>query len=98
MSGYMAGAQKREAIIQAGLDLWRDDPASVSARRIGKVLGMSHAGCLYHFGSLDKMRAAIAERAVEMCDPVIIPKLIVAGHPAVADMPAAMRQVYLAGV
>lgn len=98
MSGYMAGAQKREAIIQAGLDLWRDDPASVSARRIGKVLGMSHAGILFHYKSVDGLKNAIAERAVEMCDPVIIPKLIVAGHPAIADMPAAMRQVYLAGV
>lgn len=89
----------RTAIIRAGMDLWRKgSEADVTARRIGRLVGKTHAGVLYGFpGGAEQMRAAIARAAVMCGDPVIIPKLITAGHAAVADMPAETRMRWLAG-
>lgn len=88
----------RAAVIQTGLALWRDgSEADVTARGIAARLGITHAGCIYHFGNVAEMRNAIARAAVAQGDGAIIRKLIVAGHPAVADMAPAMRQVWLAG-
>lgn len=88
------GERTRQAILRTGLDLW----PNVSARGIGKALGMSHPVCLYHFGSAAALRDAIAAEAVRTGRGDIIRQLIVTGHPAVADMDAATRQGWLAGV
>lgn len=88
----------RAAVIQTGLSLWRDgSEADVTARGIGARIGVTHAGCIYHFGNVAKMRDTIARAAVAQGDAVVIRKLIVSGHPAVADMAPAIRQVWLAG-
>jgi AcrR family transcriptional regulator len=85
-------------IISAGMDLWRSgSEADVSARKIGAAIGVSHAACLYWFTDADEMRDTIARAAVALNDPIIVPKLIVARHSAVSDMPAEKRQLYLAG-
>ena len=85
-------------IVKAGMDLWRNgSEADVSARKIAAAIGVSHAACLYWFADADEMRDTIARAAVALNDPIIVPKLIVARHPAVADMPAEKRQLYLAG-
>lgn len=91
------GARVRAAIIAAGLDLWRKDPASVSARKIGLRLHMTHSACLYHFGSAHALKQAVAEEAVRLRDPVIVPHLIVTGHPAAAALTAIDRAAYLTG-
>jgi AcrR family transcriptional regulator len=90
---------KTEAlIIKAGMDLWRNgSEADVSARKIASSIGVTHAGVLYWFADAEKMRDTIARAAVALNDPIIVPKLIVARHPSVADMPAERRQLYLAG-
>lgn len=88
----------RTAIIRAGMDLWRQgSEADVTARRIAREVGLTHAGVLYHWKDAAGLRAAIARAAVTCGDPVIIPKLITAGHAAVADMPAETRMRWLAG-
>ncbi len=88
----------RNAILQAGMQIWREGSESdVSARRIAGMVGLTHAGVLYSFRNASNMRDAVARAAVAAGDPVIIPKLIVAGHAAVADMPATDRQRWLAG-
>lgn len=91
------GERVKASIIEAGLALWRDDPASVSARAIGQRVGLSHSAVLYHYGDAATLRSAVAAEAVRIGDAVIVPKLITAKHPAVDDMPGAERSRYLAG-
>ena len=91
------GKRTKAAILATGLTLWRDDPRSVSARGIGSALGLTHSAVLYHFGSSDGLRDAIAAEAVRMGCGVIVPQLIASRHPAVADMAAPDRARYLAG-
>lgn len=91
------GEKVKALILTCGVKLWRDDPASVSARRIGKMMDMTHSAVLYHFGNADGLRAAIAAEAVRTGDTVIVPQLIASRHPAVADLSASDRRRYLAG-
>ena len=91
------GARIKAAIIAAGLDLWRSDPATVSARKIGHVLHMTHSAVLYHFGNAEALKAAIAHEAVQAGDLVIVPQLIAARHPATAGIAPEDRARYLAG-
>lgn len=85
-----------KAILQAGLALWRNDASSVTARGVGKMLGMTHAGVLYHCGSAAKLRDAVAAYAVQVRDPVVVPQLIVARHPAVGALTGEERSMLLA--
>lgn len=91
------GERKRASILATGIALWRDDPAKVSARRIGAQLGMTHSAVLYHFGNVEALRSAIAVEAVRVRDDVIIPQLIASRHPAAAALSATERRRYLAG-
>lgn len=90
------GARVKAAIIATGLDLWRSDPSSVSARKIGQRVGMTHSACLYHFGTAAALRDAIAAEAVRIGDPVIVPQLITARHPATARLTPDQRASFLA--
>ena len=92
------GERIKAAIIATGLDLWRVDPASVSARRIGQTLGMTHGAILYHFGSTGALKMAIANEAVRTGDSIVTPLLIVSNHPAAASLTAEQRQAYLTGI
>ena len=92
------GARVKAAIIATGLDLWRADPATVSARKIGQTLGLTHSAVLYHFGSVDMLKGAIAAEAVRLGDRVIVPGLIVSNHPAAAALTPAQRQGFLIGL
>lgn len=97
VNGSAHGEKTKAAIVAKGLDLWRLDPAKVSARKIGAELGMTHAGVLYHFPNVTALKAAIAAEAVRLEDIGIIRQLIVAGNPAVAHLDGETRQAYLAG-
>lgn len=88
----------RAEIIRIGLDLWRQGgEAAVSARRIAREMGISHAGVLYGFQSADRMREAVAREAVQRGDAGVIRRLIVDGHVAVAGMDPTTRQGWLVG-
>lgn len=91
------GARVRAAIIAVGLDLWRTDPTSVSARGIGTRLKMTHSAVLYHFGSASALKHAVASEAVRVGDPAVVPHLIVTGHPAAALLTPEQRATYLSG-
>lgn len=91
------GERVKASILASGVALWRDDPASVTARKIGKALGMTHGGVLYHYGSIDALRMAVATEAVRLGDVVIVPQLIASRHSAIEGMPADDRARYLAG-
>lgn len=88
----------RTAIIRAGMDLWRKgSEADVTARRIGRLVGKTHAGVLFHFKDANGMRSAVAHAAVAIGDPIIIPKLIAARHESVSGMDSATKQLWLSG-
>ena len=91
------GERVKASILKCGLKLWRDDAATVSARRIGKALDMTHSAVLYHFGGVDGLKAAIAAEAVRLGDTVIVPQLIASRHPAAASLSATDRRRFLAG-
>lgn len=92
------GEQVRAAILQTGLALWRVDASKVTARGIGEVLGLTHAGVLHHSGTSAKLRDAVAQYAVKMRDPIVVPQLIVARHPAAASLSDAERRELLSHV
>lgn len=90
------GERVRADILRTGLDLWREGGATaLSARAIGRVLGLTHAGVLYHFEGHGVLRNAIASYAVETGDETVIPQLIVAAHPAIAHLTVETRRHYL---
>lgn len=95
--GRTHGERVKQAILETGLALWRVDPGSVSARRIGQILGMSHGGILYHWRTTAALKKAIAAHAVVTGCIVVVPMLIAAKHPAVKNMPGVERARYLAG-
>ena len=85
------GEQVRAAILQTGLAMWPD----VTARGIGSALGLTHAGCLHHFKSSARLRDAIAAYAVRVRDPVVVPQLIAARHPAVSGLSEDEKRAFL---
>lgn len=95
--GYMHGARVKQDILNAGVVLWREGAEKVTARAIGNRLKMTHSGVLYHFKSAANLKDEIARHAVATGDVVVVPKLIVANHSAVAGLSQEDRQRYLAG-
>lgn len=93
---YMHGERSKAAIIQAGLALWRENgPSAVTARGIGKKVGLSHAGVIYHFGGVGALLEAVKREAIATGDQQIIPHLIVANDPLVAGWTTEQRQAWL---
>lgn len=97
MTKYMHGERQRAAIIQSGLDLWRDGGAgAVTARGIGKLVGLSHAGVLFHFEhGIAGLREQVKAEAIARADPIIIPQLVLARDPAVAHWTEEQRRAWL---
>lgn len=93
----MHGERVKQQILDVGLALWREDAALVNARQIGLKLGMTHAGCLYHYGSSAALRDAVASYAVAKGDTVVVRQLIVSNHPAAAALTQQQRAAFLAG-
>ncbi|HRQ13045.1 MAG TPA: TetR family transcriptional regulator [Promineifilum sp.] len=89
------GDKVRRNILDAGVRLWRDNPSKLSARKIAAELRMSHASVLYHFGTAEGLRNAIASHAVTMGDQRVVAMLIAERHSTVAHLTAAERQAYL---
>ena len=91
------GQRVKASILAVGVELWVEGVSNVTARQIGKVLGLTHSAVLYHFTNADGMRAAIASEAVRRGDRRVVPQLIASRHPAIEGMTADDRQRYLAG-
>lgn len=83
----------RDKILKAGLKLWRKDPASVSAREIGRMVGLSHSGVLYYFNG--DLKDQIASYAIATQDVKVIAQLILMNHPAVSKLSKIERFDYI---
>ncbi len=85
------GERTRERIMETGCDIW----PNVSCRAIARKLGITHCAVLYHYSTVEALRAAIADYAVRNERARVIAQLIATDHTAVRDMPAAERARYL---
>lgn len=90
------GERTKAEIVQIGLQVWRETPNRVNASHIASLVGITHAAVIYHWGTAAQLRMAIAEHAVKVRDPVIVPMLITSGHPAVAHMSESEKMEFLA--
>lgn len=87
------GARVKARILDAGLQLW---PA-VSARAVGREISLTHQAVLYHMGTADDLRDAVARHAVAVGDKRVVPVLITTRHPAAARLSAEQRAEFLTG-
>ncbi len=96
MTKYMHGERQRALIIRTGIELWHEGGESaVTARGIGKRVGLSHAGVLFHFGGISALKDAVKREAIASGDTRVIPALIVAADPLVADWTQEQKQGWL---
>lgn len=96
MAKYMHGERQKAAMIQAGIDLFLEGGASaVTARGIGKRVGLSHAGVLFHFDNVDDLRRQVKVEAVTRGETQVIQALLVANDPVVAHFTDDARRAWL---
>lgn len=96
MNTTMQGDQSKAAIIKTALELWHEGgEKAVSARAVGKRVGLTHAGVIYHFGNVGGMMDAVKREAVAARDGLIIRQMIVANDPLVAGWSQEDRQQWL---
>lgn len=96
MGKYIHGERQIAKIVQAGIELWHEGGASaVTARGIGKRVGLSHAGVLFHFQGIAGLRWEVKCAAIEAGDTKIIPQLITAQDDAVAHFTDEQRRQWL---
>lgn len=97
MAKYMHGERQKAAMIQAGIALWHEGgEAAVTARGIGKAVGKSHAGVLFHFEGIADLRHQVKLAAITAGDKRIIQSLLVSGDPVVAHFDDAARRAWMA--
>lgn len=77
------GDKIKKEILHQGCMIWAEDVSKLSARAIGKRMGgYTHSAILYHFGTFEKLKNAIAEYAVETGFEAVIRQLKAVDHPA----------------
>lgn len=84
------GTRVRTAILDEGLKLW----PHVSARGIARILHIDHSSVLYHFGSVARLRYAVAAHAIERRDDRVIRYLIAEKHDVIASLPPGEQQAF----
>ena len=92
------GERRKEEILKAGIQLWRQEQIAPTARAIAKSLGMTHTTILYHFKDTENLKRALAGYAVQSRDPVIVPMLIAARNAATAMLTEAEKSAYLSAI
>lgn len=83
------GDKIKRKILDAGLKLWRQNPALLTHRNVAAAVAITHPAVFYHFIDL---RSAVAEHAVKLEDSRIIVQLMALNHPAVKKMSDADRR------
>lgn len=89
------GDRVKQTILDAALDLWRDNPTAVTPSNIADRTNVTKFVVLYHFKSVDGLRNAAAEYAVEKGESRIIVQLIATKHPAVNKLSKKQKDVHL---
>lgn len=96
MSKYIHGERQRAAMIQAGIDLWHQGgEAAVTARAVGKIVGRSHAGVLFHFEGVADLKHQVKSEGIARGDVRIIQSLLVANDPLVSGWTDEQRVAWM---
>lgn len=89
------GDKIKQAALDAGVSLWAaGGREAVTALGVGKAIGLTHGGILYHFGTSGLLREAVACEAVRVGNASVIRQLIAMNDPAVKDMPGHIKSDY----
>jgi len=97
MNTTTQGDQSKVQIVRTALVLWHEGgERAVSARAIGKRIGLTHAGVIYHFGNIAGLMDAVKREAITEGDGLVIRQLIVAQDPLVSDWTQEVRSAWLA--
>ena len=82
-------AANRERMIKAALKLWAEGgEKAVTARAVGGLCGCTGQRVQQVFKTMDGLRWAAAERAVQGGWGAVIEHMKVSGHPMVTDRPS----------
>lgn len=85
----------KKQILDAGVQLWREDPNKINARNIAKLINKTHPTIYNHYPNKKHLVEAVASHGVQTGDSVIIVNLLLMGHPMIADIPEDERQKHL---
>lgn len=94
LEGLLTVSDTKTKILETGLRMWKEDPASVTALGIAKQIKMVHGSVLYHFP--DGVKEAVAAYAVEQGDVTVISQLVAVDHSLVSHLTAEQKLGYLA--
>lgn len=84
------GDKIKKEILHQGCMIWAEDVSKLSARAIGKRMnGYTHSAVLYHFGTFEKLKNAIAEYAVENEIEPVVRQLKAIDHPCLSLLKSA---------
>lgn len=92
------GNKTREAILKAGLELWKINPSLISAVNIAKKIGKTHPTVYHHFKSEEHLQKAVALYGVQKDDSIVIVSLMLTGNPLVSKLCEDERQKHLNAV
>lgn len=86
-------SERRSAIIAAALRLAADKGYQTLTRDdVAAEAGVAAGSVNHEFGTVDNMRDAVIDAAVEERNLVVVAQAIVAGHPAARDAPADLKK------
>jgi DNA-binding transcriptional regulator YbjK len=90
------GDLSREQIITAGLKMaGAHGLDAVTGRRVANALNRAHTGVRYYFEAPNSLRQAVISAAIERDDVMVIARLILDQHDAVAHLSREDRTRYL---
>jgi AcrR family transcriptional regulator len=92
MTKLKAGERTKREILEAGVKLWIPSNGQINAHSIGASIGLTHSAILYHFGTINELRNAVAEHAVSVGNSRIIMHLVSMRHAAISSMSAEDRK------
>lgn len=86
----------KDKILNAGIDMWLENPLSVTANGIASKIGLTHGTVLYNFPN--GVRNAVAEHAVKIGNSRIIVQLIALNHESIITLSAIEKSKHLKSV
>jgi len=87
------GEATKLLMLETGIKLW----PNVTARAIGRKIGLTHSAVAYHFND-GELVDAVAAHAVETGNSKVIAQLIATNHKAVRKMSQADKMKHLSAL
>lgn len=87
------GEATKLLMLETGIKLW----PNVTARAIGRKIGLTHSAVAYHFND-GELKDSVAAYAVETGNSKVIAQLIATNHKAVRKMSQADKMKHLSAL